>query len=213
MCGGTGLREAGEHGGAGLSPRVRGNPQARWRDLEVHRSIPACAGEPYQRQRLTGFQRVYPRVCGGTAYEHIDPRWITGLSPRVRGNPARETRDERAGRSIPACAGEPPRTVRTSGSTQVYPRVCGGTSDVKIGPKIASGLSPRVRGNRRRRAPRRQRGGSIPACAGEPATGAPGRGPRRVYPRVCGGTTSSPSTPNAISGLSPRVRGNPRRPP
>ena len=31
-----------------------------------------------------------------------------GLSPRVRGNPARTPDDDVSGGSIPACAGEPP---------------------------------------------------------------------------------------------------------
>ena len=30
-----------------------------------------------------------------------------------------------------------------------------------------------------------------------------------VYPRVCGGTTHSAKLPQAVQGLSPRVRGNP----
>ena len=50
--------------------------------------------------------------------------------------------------------------------------------------------------------------GSIPACAGEPrlSTGRPTLG--RVYPRVCGGTTTSRLWPRYTWGLSPRVRGN-----
>ena len=50
--------------------------------------------------------------------------------------------------------------------------------------------------------------GSIPACAGEPWLC-----PRRVtipavYPRVCGGTAGDGHIGDALSGLSPRVRGN-----
>ena len=53
--------------------------------------------------------------------------------------------------------------------------------------------------------------GSIPARAGEP------RGPRRararatVYPRTCGGTSPCRRQGALVSGLSPHVRGNPRR--
>ena len=73
----------------------------------------------------------------------------------------------------------------------VYPRVCGGTCELEPGTAALAGLSPRVRGN-----PGPGRGGdtgdgSIPACAGEPCRGGNGRGLRRVYPRVCGGTAVS----------------------
>ena len=39
----------------------------------------------------------------------------------------------------------------------------------------------------------------------------PATGPdaRRVYPRVCGGTSAHPLVNKKIVGLSPRVRGNP----
>ena len=51
-------------------------------------------------------------------------------------------------------------------------------------------------------------GGSIPACAGEPATRPTAYPCRGVYPRVCGGTRRLVSTLPCPCGLSPRVRGN-----
>ena len=57
--------------------------------------------------------------------------------------------------------------------------------------KDSVGLSPRVRGNRRR-----------DICGGR------SDGEREVYPRVCGGTSASVPPDNVVSGLSPRVRGN-----
>ena len=50
--------------------------------------------------------------------------------------------------------------------------------------------------------------GSIPACAGEPATMAVGCWAGRVYPRVCGGTSGQQVMALMEYGLSPRVRGN-----
>ena len=52
--------------------------------------------------------------------------------------------------------------------------------------------------------------GSIPACAGEPLSWSLAKWIRRVYPRVCGGTTRSPPPSRTGRGLSPRVRGNQR---
>ena len=71
-----------------------------------------------------------------------------------------------------------------------------------------SGLSPRVRGNRARYPATPSLCRSIPACAGEPAVGYPGRLTQWVYPRVCGGTNLRSAVLLLIRGLSPRVRGN-----
>ena len=49
---------------------------------------------------------------------------------------------------------------------------------------------------------------SIPACAGEPCSGEGRCRLRRVYPRVCGGTTPETDRAKYVGGLSPRVRGN-----
>ena len=144
----------------GLSPRVRGNLDVRQGiacALNCQRSIPACAGEPSLRSAIVSLIH-------------------RGLSPRVRGN-QRNRHDGRPTRSIPACAGEPDRRFHharlnglsprvrgnrlTAAAHQVYPRVCGGTSNVST-----AGV-PRHR--------------SIPACAGEPGTA-----PYATYGYSCG---------------------------
>ena len=51
-------------------------------------------------------------------------------------------------------------------------------------------------------------GGSIPARAGEPASGYRAGYTAEVYPRACGGTIEALSGDGARKGLSPRVRGN-----
>ena len=73
-----------------------------------------------------------------------------------------------------------------------------------------SGLSPRVRGNPRRRQGPLASTRSIPACAGEPQAERTAYRPLEVYPRVCGGTTVSDlgEHHSRRKGLSPRVRGN-----
>ncbi len=89
--------------------------------------------------------------------------------------------------------------------------MCGGTSRPAGSRSGSRGLSPRVRGNRLALPHDAFRLGSIPACAGEPEYPRPDRSGNRVYPRVCGGTVAPTApTPSAI-GLSPRVRGNPKR--
>ena len=86
--------------------------------------------------------------------------------------------------------------------------MCGGTWAHSSGKAANPGLSPRVRGNRKAIRQADWDIGSIPACAGEPRRQHAPAHQRRVYPRVCGGT--SPGRGNTCSqrGLSPRVRGN-----
>ena len=50
---------------------------------------------------------------------------------------------------------------------------------------------------------------SIPARAGEPFMREQPLDHRKVYPRACGGTSSSSARSMYCLGLSPRVRGNP----
>ena len=91
---------------------------------------------------------------------------------------------------------------------EVYPRVCGGTVMELLALVALPGLSPRVRGNRRRHRRSVRPAGSIPACAGEPSGVGIGVRCDTVYPRVCGGTVVGRFRLPALGGLSPRVRGN-----
>ena len=150
-------------------------------------------------------------MCGGT------PPWTTGwktfrgLSPRVRGNLRHLPGVGPRGRSIPACAGEPPTATGSGSATPVYPRVCGGTQRAEQRLQRQEGLSPRVRGNRTRTRLERDYERSIPACAGEPPSVFRSPSACRVYPRVCGGTGGVCPCAAGGKGLSPRVRGNPPR--
>ena len=89
--------------------------------------------------------------------------------------------------------------------------MCGGTGERGHGQTPMSGLSPRVRGNRRQHAPADADERSIPACAGEPRGLHVHRIGWRVYPRVCGGTHKASTAIPVSRGLSPRVRGNQHR--
>ena len=151
-------------------------------------SIPACAGEPITKQPLYPIDAVYPRVCGGTPTSR-------GFCLPGEG-------------SIPACAGEPDGGFSRGPFSTVYPRVCGGTNLYECGECGELGLSPRVRGNPPPVMADQPADGSIPACAGEPHSTNARLGQARVYPRVCGGTITTPEVAVTSEGLSPRVRGN-----
>ena len=188
MCGGTSSTPAIRSHSRGLSPRVRGNPQAVRQPIEHPRSIPACAG--------------------GTLTVGTPAAACCALSPRVRGNPLRQAAPLVQRRSIPACAGEPSTPAWRCCVRWVYPRVCGGTYRARQVHAGSLGLSPRVRGNRLPllHVPSNLR--SIPACAGEPPWSNPYCTLPPVYPRVCGGTGTDVSDRSQGQGLSPRVRGN-----
>ena len=188
VCGGTNARRRYIRASKGLSPRVRGNPRGAVQLAAERRSIPACAGEPSGKRNDRTFTTVYPRVCGGTDEKGGVPAARQGLSPRVRGNPQGDAAAIRRGRSIPACAGEPPGCALSARLMPVYPRVCGGTATGKHEFADLYGLSPRVRGNRTACATARRTARSIPACAGEPTSLSIWAPPPKVYPRVCGGT-------------------------
>ena len=153
---------------SGLSPRVRGNQLFRSIFGRTGGSIPARAGEPHESPTSPDKRPVYPRACGGTPCQ----------SPGVQ---------SRQG-SIPARAGEPPPLGLWFSAGWVYPRACGGTASVVALSSMSRGLSPRVRGNRRRPVFLCVCRRSIPARAGEPQTGVQMTGAGRVYPRACGGT-------------------------
>ena len=148
VCGGTVKEHRIKTPVSGLSPRVRGNRLPKSPARTPAGSIPACAGEPLGAMVGTGIMGVYPRVCGGTVLG-LARLWAgQGLSPRVRGNPLQRQSTHRRQRSIPACAGEPPRRSPRACPPSVYPRVCGGTRLPRRPVSPIHGLSPRVRGNR-----------------------------------------------------------------
>ena len=131
----------------GLSPRVRGSRKPHLKPRVEEGSIPACAGEPWAAVRSADGDLVYPRVCGGAEDSEGTQVDRTGLSPRVRGSPARRCPSRGRCGSIPACAGEPLKLDHSSPSAGVYPRVCGGASLSFQVSVVARGLSPRVRGS------------------------------------------------------------------
>ena len=148
----------------------------------------ACGGTctPSRSQESSG-PTVYPRACGGTTTTADMNKMGQGLSPRVRGNLIRHLPvSTECSRSIPARAGEPLQRLPAARRVQVYPRACGGTVFRFSLVWSASGLSPRVRGNRTAIWHCQPAIRSIPARAGEPSGPATISRIKAVYPRACG---------------------------
>ena len=209
-CGGTARSEEASNSSSGLSPRVRGNLGANDSLPEGGGSIPASAGEPHRSPPISERPTVYPRECGGTEVALTAISLVSGLSPRVRGNPAHVPVPDADVGSIPASAGEPRARRGPSSLRGVYPRECGGTHGQGRTVAPRKGLSPRVRGNQCPSYDTTARVGSIPASAGEPRSARRSSGRKEVYPRECGGTLATDASACTMRGLSPRVRGNRR---
>ena len=169
--GGTGTPPGRTRTREGLSPRRRGNRRDGHWGQAAKGSIPAQAGEPRVRQRLSALGRVYPRAGGGTLDPGSTVREGEGLSPRRRGNLLEDHRDLECLGSIPAQAGEPSSRSGRIPVCRVYPRAGGGTRTPCSIACVISGLSPRRRGNHRIGLLTFTGTGSIPAQAGNPGPG------------------------------------------
>ena len=188
-CGGASTIRTGRDAKSGLSPRVRGSQAAGQRPRPGAGSIPAGAGEPWTASPARRLAWVYPRGCGGATPLRTRVMRREGLSPRVRGSPARNGGRAAGPGSIPAGAGEPLPACRKPLLRGVYPRGCGGATMICWKRYRIKGLSPRVRGSPGLSAAECGVAGSIPAGAGEPLA------------------LIAPSA--TLAGLSPRVRGSP----
>ena len=110
-------------------------------------------------------------------------------------------------RFIPARAGNTEQGRIPPPPSAVHPRACGEHDEPHRGRRHHGGSSPRVRGTRRPRSPRRTRRRFIPARAGN-TTGVLSRRARRtVHPRACGEHAAPSWRAAPWPGSSPRVRG------
>ena len=113
----------------------------------------------------------------------------------------------RAGRFIPACAGNSPEAPTGSRRATVHPRVCGELDYEHQSLFAENGSSPRVRGTRRRPGRPADVRRFIPACAGNSASARTSSHVWPVHPRVCGELAARINASAPTNGSSPRVRG------
>ncbi len=198
-----------ERGVQGLSPRTRGNLLAGSLAGARLGPIPAHAGQPARSRARNIWRRAYPRARGATGIMWSFEMQFAGLSPRTRGNRFGNIIASMPHGPIPAHAGQP--AARTSGACarRAYPRARGATAPRNQPGLRPRGLSPRTRGNLDRAVRAHDLCGPIPAHAGQPARPGTGHQRSRAYPRARGATPRREETRAAMTGLSPRTRGNP----
>ena len=117
----------------------------------------------------------------------------------------------RAGRSIPAYAGDPGLGYERTTIGQVYPRLRGGSCGSLANRIAGRGLSPPTRGIRPSIAGCLSHLRSIPAYAGDPITRSKPYSRTAVYPRLRGGSGIKVAVVIPHEGLSPPTRGIPSR--
>ena len=193
--------------GSGSSPRVRGRLLPAGERRARFRLIPACAGQTSTAPDLRGSKRAHPRVCGADPTLRQMASMSTGSSPRVRGRQGFRWGDQCRAGLIPACAGQTARRRAFPGWCRAHPRVCGADKPGCKAGQSPSGSSPRVRGRRCRQLVLADRGGLIPACAGQTAKPPPHKRGLMTHPRVCGADGRDLPEGRSDRGSSPRVRG------
>ena len=194
----------------GPSPRRRGN-LAQLGVAHVHRrTIPAQAGQPGSATIAARRRWDHPRAGGATTGRKLNRLYFRGPSPRRRGNLDHALHGGPGVRTIPAQAGQPSWTRRTSSRSADHPRAGGATVAADMEKRLDGGPSPRRRGNQLdiRLQGRVER--TIPAQAGQPDDAAQREPILRDHPRAGGATAYVDFKGRDAGGPSPRRRGNPK---
>ena len=128
MCGATAPNPMNCADSEGLSPRVWGNRPTLNSKAFNSGPIPTCVGQPCRRAGIPRQDEAYPHVCGATSPSKSSFNCVSGLSPRVWGNPAKIPAELGNLGPIPTCVGQPPVSGLCCSLNGAYPHVCGATT-------------------------------------------------------------------------------------
>ena len=151
---------------SGSSPHARGTLAESLDNAQLHRFIPACAGNAPTHLLELIMKEVHPRMRGERRCGPSTNEGPNGSSPHARGTPKHAPREPVPARFIPACAGnaEPPPGVPRE--APVHPRMRGERVAFHSGGGLAHGSSPHARGTPCHAAAAQLLPRFIPACAG-----------------------------------------------
>ena len=188
-------------------PRMRGTGSDGPAGVQLHRFIPAHAGNRSFTRCTSVPWQVHPRACGEQMIAWNTRSEVSGSSPRMRGTDSRIPRRSFRERFIPAHAGNRSIDRHFSMTKPVHPRACGEQALARAEFERGRGSSPRMRGTvtaaSRDEIPDR----FIPAHAGNSRLLCWSRKNRAVHPRACGEQATPAASRQSISGSSPRMRG------
>ena len=177
---------------AGSSPRMRGTLATKCVERRINRIIPADAGNTQAAAPRWHPARDHPRGCGEHTSMMPSRASLLGSSPRMRGTPKSEAREDGLHRIIPADAGNTRSCLGIGDARWDHPRGCG-EHELHRGHLLSgAGSSPRMRGTRVSVRCRVLCHRIIPADAGntKPIPGSPT--PSTDHPRGCGEHTGRP---------------------
>ena len=152
--------------------------------------------------------RVHPRSRGAAATTRSRSPTVKGPSPLARGSQECADGVYDVDGSIPARAGQPASTSRSSPPARVHPRSRGAAAGIAECAGVIAGPSPLARGSLHRPEQPGAVQGSIPARAGQPATPLLLRGLSGVHPRSRGAADMPWVRENRAQGPSPLARGS-----
>ena len=191
----------------GSSPRGRGKPEAKRRELTRFRLIPARAGKTTQYLRPLHWFPAHPRAGGENQVAGNVVLTVDGSSPRGRGKRRNHNHAVSATGLIPARAGKTERNACYGPRMPAHPRA-GGENVTGVRRMSAThGSSPRGRGKQAGYRGRVRRRGLIPARAGKTFRALSPASRPWAHPRAGGENDGACNTVHGSSGSSPRGRG------
>ena len=175
------------------------------------RLIPARAGNTWVFSSLSVWAAAHPRSRGEHGYPLGIVHLMRGSSPLARGTHDLQSFGDRAGRLIPARAGNTSSTSKTASPRSAHPRSRGEHLFSSGCTRILLGSSPLARGTQQATRLREGWGRLIPARAGNTC---PSLIPPRLsaaHPRSRGEHEQREQREGALPGSSPLARGTPCR--
>gem|GEM_PF-5639579 len=193
----------------GGPPLTRGNRSHIRRRASCDGWTPAYAGEPMRPSHRSARMRVDPRLRGGTESVPCRLYYALGGPPLTRGNLQYVDVPGYAARWTPAYAGEPCERLTRFTTTEVDPRLRGGTPKALLTRAKRPGGPPLTRGNHTTETISAGCRRWTPAYAGEPRYERTMERLREVDPRLRGGTGDISLADLPKRGGPPLTRGNP----
>ena len=192
---------------SGSSPRMRGTLLFLRVFDQVHRIIPAHAGNSFSLLSFGAGVSDHPRACGELRLAFDMDGILGGSSPRMRGTQEMAKRILDVTRIIPAHAGNSPSWPRRRGRGTDHPRACGELD--RLGYQLAEefGSSPRMRGTPGTQTRSASLCRIIPAHAGNSSFSSQRSLLHSDHPRACGELVASRENWYRLFGSSPRMRG------